>query len=144
MYILGSSTRLLKRIFKVINPLPFTDKVVNIVVTHEVYTLLDRFLRYHQISIALENHHKIAFVWVVIPFRVKNEPLTFQQIVIKTFCEYIDVFMKIFLDNFMLFNNLSTHLEILFFNFFKCKEFGISFNPYKCAFMVFSGTILGG
>ncbi len=27
--------------------------------------------------------------------------------------------------------------------FFKCKEFYISLNPYKCAFMVFSITILG-
>jgi hypothetical protein len=92
------------------------------VVVHEVYTLLDSFLRYHQISIALENHHKIVFVWVVIPFGVKNEPLIYQQIVIKAFCEYIDVFMKIFLDNFMMFNNLSTHLEKLFFFFFQMQK----------------------
>jgi hypothetical protein len=27
--------------------------------------------------------------------------------------------------------------------FFNCREFGISLNPNKCAFMVFSKTILG-
>jgi hypothetical protein len=27
--------------------------------------------------------------------------------------------------------------------FFKCREFDINLNPNKCAFMVFSGTILG-
>jgi hypothetical protein len=32
-------------------PLPFTDEVINIVDRHKVYTFLDRFSRYHQISI---------------------------------------------------------------------------------------------
>jgi hypothetical protein len=43
-------------------PLPFTHEVINIVVGHEVYTFLERFLGYHQISITFKNHHKIAFV----------------------------------------------------------------------------------
>ncbi len=51
--------------------------------------------------------------------------------------------MKIFLDNFTIFSDLSTHLEKLKKCFLKCKEFGISLNLNKCAFMVFSGTILG-
>ncbi len=36
-------------------PLPFTDEVINIVAGHEVYTFLNGFFRYHQISIALED-----------------------------------------------------------------------------------------
>jgi hypothetical protein len=51
--------------------------------------------------------------------------------------------MKIFLDDFIIFNDLSTHLPKLEKCFFKCREFGISLNPNKCAFMVFSWTILG-
>jgi hypothetical protein len=35
--------------------LPFTNEVINIVAGHEVYTFLDGFPRYHQISIALED-----------------------------------------------------------------------------------------
>jgi len=31
--------------------LPFTDEVINIAVGHEVYTFLNGFSRYHQISI---------------------------------------------------------------------------------------------
>jgi hypothetical protein len=50
--------------------------------------------------------------------------------------------MKIFLDDFTIFSDLSTHLEKLNKWFFKCKEFSISLNPNKCAFMVFSRTIL--
>jgi len=38
---------------------------------------------------------------------------------------------------------LSIHLEKLKKCFVKCKEFGMSFNPNKCAFMVFLGIILG-
>jgi len=33
-------------------PLPFTNEVINIVTGHEVYTFLDGFSGYHQISIA--------------------------------------------------------------------------------------------
>ncbi len=51
--------------------------------------------------------------------------------------------MKIFLDDFIVFNDLSTHFEKLKKCFIKCKEFGISLNLDKCAFMVFLGTILG-
>jgi hypothetical protein len=77
------------------------------------------------------------------PFGVKSGEPTYQRGVTKTFCEYIDVFMKIFLDDFTIFNDMSTHLEKLRKCFLKCKEYGISLNPNKCAFMVCSRTILG-
>jgi hypothetical protein len=51
--------------------------------------------------------------------------------------------MKIFLDDFIVFSDLSTHLEKLKKCFFKCREYGISLNPDKCAFMVCSRPILG-
>jgi hypothetical protein len=80
-----------------------------------------------------------AVVWVVIPFGVKNGPPTYQKTITKTFHEYIDVFMKIFLDDFTIFSDLSTHLDKLKKCFLKCRKFGISMNPNKCAaFMVFS------
>jgi hypothetical protein len=51
--------------------------------------------------------------------------------------------MKIFLDDFIVFNDLTTHLEKLNKCFLTCKVFGISLNLDKCAFMMFSKTILG-
>ncbi len=51
--------------------------------------------------------------------------------------------MKIILDDFTIFSDLSTHLEKLKKCFLKCKKFNISLNLDKCAFMVFLGTILG-
>ncbi len=82
-------------------------------------------------------------MWVVMPFGVKNGPPTYQRAITKTFYEYVDVFMKTFLDDFIVFSDLSTHFEKLKKCFLKCREYGISLNPQKCAFMVYSKTILG-
>jgi len=71
------------------------------------------------------------------PFGVKNGLLTYHRVVTKMFCEYI------FVDNFTIFNDLLIHLEKLIKCFFKCGEFGISLNPDKCAFVVFSEIIIG-
>jgi hypothetical protein len=51
--------------------------------------------------------------------------------------------MKIFLDDFIIFSDLSTHLENFKKCFLKCKEYGIRLNLDKYAFMVHSETILG-
>jgi hypothetical protein len=108
--------------------LSFTDEVINTIAGHEVYTFLNGFSRYHHISIATEDQYKTtfvidwgAFVWVIMPFGVKNGPPTYQRAITKSLCEYIDVFMKIFLDDFIISNDLSTHLENLIF-FFKNAE----------------------
>ncbi len=76
-------------------------------------------------------------MWVVMPFSVKNGPPTYQRAIPKAFHEYIDVFMKIFLNGFTIFNDLLTHLKKLRKCFFKRRKFGISLNPSKCAFMIF-------
>jgi hypothetical protein len=54
----------------------------------------------------------------------------------------LDSFMKIFLDDFTLYNEMESHLQKFILCFQKCREYGISLNPDKCAFMVFSGMIL--
>jgi hypothetical protein len=77
------------------------------------------------------------------PFGVKNEPPTYQRAIAKTFHEYIDVYMKIFLNDFIIFSDLSTHLAKFRKWFFKCRKYGISLNPNKLAFTVCSKTILG-
>jgi hypothetical protein len=51
--------------------------------------------------------------------------------------------MKIFLDDFTVYNDEDIHLQKLKLYFQKCKEYGINLNPDKCTFMVFSGMILG-
>jgi hypothetical protein len=51
--------------------------------------------------------------------------------------------MKFFLDDFIVYNDMDTHLQKLKLCFQKCKEFGISLNPDKCTFMVFLGMMRG-
>ncbi len=131
-------------------PLPFFDEVLNIVVGYETYSFLDGYSRYHQVFIALEDNYKTtfvtnwgAFVWMVMPFGVKNGPLTFQKTISRTSKENLDQFMKMFLDDIMVYNDMESHLMKLRLRFQKCKKYRINFNPKKCAFMVFSRLILG-
>ncbi len=79
---------------------------------------------------------------MVMPFGVKNGPPTFQRVVSRTFREYLDQFMKIFLDDFIIYNDTDNHLMKLKLCFHKCKEYKINLNLDKCAFMVFLGFIL--
>jgi hypothetical protein len=72
------------------------------------------------------------------PFGLKNVPPTYQQVVSIAFKDYFGVFMKLFLDGFNVFNDLSyDHV------FDECKIFGISLNPQKCMFLMHLGVILG-
>jgi hypothetical protein len=51
--------------------------------------------------------------------------------------------MKLFLDNFNVFNDRTLHINKLQLCFEKCHEFDISLNPNKLMFLVYSRVILG-
>ncbi len=74
---------------------------------------------------------------------MKNTPPTYQKTITKTFKKYLDDFMKIFLDDFIMYSGMENHMQKFILCFQNCKEYGISLNPNKFAFMVFSGVILG-
>jgi hypothetical protein len=59
------------------------------------------------------------------------------------FCEYLKVFMKLFLDDFNVFNDLNLHLAQLLLCFDKFQELSISLNLDKCMFLVYSRIVLG-
>jgi hypothetical protein len=44
------------------------------------------------------------------PFGVKNGPPTYQRVVIRAFTNYLKKFMRIFLDDFIMYNDMDTHL----------------------------------
>jgi hypothetical protein len=75
-------------------------------------------------------------------FGLKNAPPKYQRVVNKTLKDYLDDFMKLFWDDFMVFSDLDTHLSKLQRCFEKCIEYKISLNLKKCAFMMFLRTIL--
>ncbi len=130
-------------------PLPFMEKVLDMVAWHEVYSFLDGFFGYHQIMIIPKNRYKIAFitdwgifVWIVMPFGLRNAPPMYQQMMNMAFFEYLSVFLKLFLDNFNVFSDVSMHLDKLLLYFDKCREFNISLNSEKCMFLIYLGVIL--
>jgi len=51
--------------------------------------------------------------------------------------------MKIILNDFTIYNDMENHLMKFRFCFQKCRKYRINLNSKKCAFMVFSGLILG-
>jgi hypothetical protein len=77
------------------------------------------------------------------PFGVKNGPPTYERAITKAFHVCIDVFMKIFVDDFTIFSDLSIHLKKLKKCCLKFKEYGISLDLEKCAIMVCFGINLG-
>jgi len=50
-------------------------------------------------------------VWLVTSFGVKNEPPTYQSIVSWISKEYLEHFMKKKLDDFIVYNNMNTHMS---------------------------------
>ncbi len=72
--------------------LPFSNKVLNTITRYEAYSFLDGYLGYHHIYMAFEDRYKTtfvtewgAFVWMVMPFGVKNGPPTFQRTINRAF-----------------------------------------------------------
>ncbi len=130
--------------------LPFTDEVLDMVLGHDVYSFLDGFSGYHQITIILKYKYKITFiidwgtfVWIVMPFKLKNVLPIYQWAMNMAFHEYLEVFINSFLDDFNVFIDLKMHLAKLWLCFDKHQEFGISLNLKKYMFLVYSGVILG-
>ena len=92
-------------------PLPFMDGVLDAVAKHEVHSFLDGFIGYNQIRMHAEDQEKMDFVtewWVfvtiIMMFRLKTTPTTFQRIIMEIFSEYIPVFMQVFLDDFIVYS----------------------------------------
>jgi hypothetical protein len=77
------------------------------------------------------------------PFGLRNVPPTYQWTMNMVFCESFKVFMKLFLDDFSIFNDLKMHFAKLWLCFDKCHEFRINLNIKKCIFLVYSRVILG-
>ena len=131
-------------------PLPFTESILEAVAGHEMYTMMDGYSGYNQIMIALEDQLKTSFIteygafaYRVMPFGLMCAPATFQRGMMKIFADYLDKFMKVFLDDFTVYGTKEDHIENLEKCLIKCRENGVSLNPEKCYFCVNSGRLLG-
>ncbi|MCO5553404.1 hypothetical protein L7F22_006925 [Adiantum nelumboides] len=117
---------------------------------HEMYSFLDGYSGYNQISLADEDREKTAFItewgdfiYLVMLFGVCNAPITFQRTMMAIFLEYLQKFMAIFVDDFTVYSSTAKHLQYLRLMFQKCKEKRVCLNSYKCLFGAFKGVLPG-
>ncbi|KAL2631182.1 hypothetical protein R1flu_015868 [Riccia fluitans] len=115
-----------------------------------MYSFMDGFSGYNQVSVAERDREKTAFItewgafaYRVMPFGLKNAPSTFQRVVTTAFEEYLNEFMQTYLDDFTIYGSRTDHLGHLRKCLEKCRKFSISLNPDKSVFGVSSGVLLG-
>ena len=77
------------------------------------------------------------------PFGLMCAPTTFQRGMMKIFVDYLDKFMKVFLDDFTVYGTKEDDIEHLEKCLIRCRENGVSLNPEKCYFCVNFGRLLG-
>jgi hypothetical protein len=56
-----------------------------------------------------------AFIWKVMPFGVKHGPPKYQRVVTKTYKKYLDNFMKIFVDDFIVYSDMDSQISMYYY-----------------------------
>ena len=82
-------------------------------------------------------------MYLVMPFGLCNAPTTFQRAMMTIFREYLQKFMAIFVDDFIVYSNRDKHLVCLWLVLLRCREKKICLNPFKCLFSADRGEVLG-
>ena len=98
-------------------PLSFINTILDEVAGHELYTFMDGYSGYNQISIAPEDHHKTAFItpwgtfiYVVMSFGLCNAPSAFQRAMSFAFSDLLHRSMTVFIDDFSTHSSAVEHL----------------------------------
>jgi hypothetical protein len=121
------------------SPTPFTDEILENVGGQEAYSFTDGFSGYHQINIAQEDQYKMTFAtkwesyqYIIMPFGLENSPTMFSRLVNVAFKEFIHQFLKVYLDDWEVYNLLKDHVEVLSMMLERCRKCQISLNIKKC------------
>ena len=101
-------------------PTPFSDEVLEGVSSQEMYSFTDGFYGYHQIRIIKEDRHKTTLViewgcfqYIVMPFGLKNAPAIFSWVVVAAFKDFIQKFLQVYMDDWIVYGLIKDHLENL-------------------------------
>ena len=131
-------------------PLPFINSILDEVAGHEMYTFMDGYSGYNQVSIAIEDRHKTAFttpwgtfIFLVMPFGLCNAPSAFQRAMTYAFSDLLHKTMTVFIDDFSTQSDIEIHLECVREAFERCRKTGIALNPEKLFLAVLKGITLG-
>nr|GEU29206.1 reverse transcriptase domain-containing protein [Tanacetum cinerariifolium] len=131
--------------------LPFMDQMLERLAGNEFYCFLDGFSGYFQIPIDPQDQEKTTFTcpygtfaYRRMPFGLCNAPGTFQRCMIAIFHDMIEKTMKVFMDDFLVFeDSFSSCLTNLDKMLERCEETNLVLNWEKCHFMCREGIVLG-
>nr|GFB16754.1 reverse transcriptase domain-containing protein [Tanacetum cinerariifolium] len=132
-------------------PLPFMDQMLERLEGNEFYCFLDGFSGYFQIPIDPQDQKKTTFTspygtfaYRRMPFGLCNDPGTFQRCMMSIFHDMIEKTMKVFMDNFSVFeDSFSLCLTNLDKMLNRCEETNLLLNWEKSHFMCREGIVLG-
>ena len=77
------------------------------------------------------------------PFLLKNAPVVFSRIDVKTFQEYIYKTMVVYFDDWKIYSMLKYHYKWLRLMLEQCRQIQLSLNIKKCIFLTLIGILLG-
>ncbi|GBG67585.1 hypothetical protein CBR_g714 [Chara braunii] len=106
---------------KKVYPLPRIDDLLDVAGVCKIFSKIDLKSGYHQIEVDPADQHKTAFKtrdglyeFTVMPFGLTNAPTTFQSLVDKVFCNQINQFVVVYLDDILIFNkSMEEHMRHL-------------------------------
>ena len=132
-------------------PIPKIDQLVDATVGHPRMSFLDAFQGYHQISLALDDQEKTAFVtpvenyhYKVMSFGLKNAESTYQRMMTRMFESQFGKNIKIYINDMVVKSKVvSEHLGDLGNIFEVFRKYKLHLNASKCSFGMGSGKFLG-
>jgi hypothetical protein len=132
-------------------PLPHICQIIDSMTSFELLSFLDTYSGYHQISLAIDDEDKTAFItpfrifcYTKMTFRLKNGGATYQKCVHTVLESQIGRNVETYIDDIVVKSekrgDLLNDLKETFDNLRKSK---MMINPKKCVFGVSSGKLLG-
>src|SRR3954469_10086326 len=132
-------------------PLPRINDLYDQLVGSSVFSKMDFRLGYHQIKIRNEDVPKTAFTtryglyeFTVMSFGLTNAPATFSRWMNSIFMEYLDKFVVVYLDGFLIYSKneeeCTKHIRLVLM---KLREHRLYAKFSKCKFWLPEVTYLG-
>ena len=131
-------------------PMPKIDQLVDATYGHPRMSFLDTFQGYHQITLAVEDQEKTAFIsldanyhYIVMPFGLKNAGATYQRIMTRMFRDKIRCTVEIYIDDMVVKGKQEMqHVGDLKEVFKVLRRHKLRLNANKCVFEVGVGKFL--
>ncbi|CAG8539325.1 15223_t:CDS:2, partial [Dentiscutata heterogama] len=125
-------------------PLPTINEILNSFNRASWFTSLDLASGYWQVAMKEEDKKKTAFItkfgtyeFNIMPFGLTNAPATFQRLMDKILCPYINKFVVVYLDDITIYSRtFEEHFEHVQLVFRVLREANLKLNLAKCYFFL--------